>query len=51
MSQSELALLIGASRPKVNTALSLLESSGALQRNEGRIICDIEQLLAVAGSE
>jgi CRP/FNR family transcriptional regulator, cyclic AMP receptor protein len=51
MSQSELALLIGASRPKVNTALSLLESSGALQRNEGRIICDIEELLAVAGSE
>jgi CRP-like cAMP-binding protein len=51
MSQSELALLIGASRPKVNTALSLLESSGALERNEGRIICDIEELQAIAGSE
>jgi CRP-like cAMP-binding protein len=51
MSQSELALLIGASRPKVNTALSLLESSGALERSEGRIICDIEELQLIAGSE
>jgi len=51
MSQSELALLIGASRPKVNTALSLLESSGALQRQEGRIICDIEELQLIAGTE
>jgi CRP-like cAMP-binding protein len=51
MSQSELALLIGASRPKVNTALSLLESSGALQREGGRIICDIEELQVIAGSE
>jgi CRP-like cAMP-binding protein len=51
MSQSELALLIGASRPKVNTALSLLESSGALERSEGRIICDIEELQLIAGTE
>jgi CRP-like cAMP-binding protein len=51
ISQSELALLIGASRPKVNTALSLLESSGALQRSEGRFICDIEELQMIAGSE
>ncbi len=51
MSQSELALLIGASRPKVNTALSLLESSGALERSDGRFICDIEELQMIAGSE
>ena len=51
ISQSELALLIGASRPKVNTALSLLEASGALQRSEGRFICDIEELQMIAGSE
>ncbi len=44
MSQSELALLIGASRPKVNTALSLLESSGALERSGNKIVCDIEVL-------
>ncbi|HEY8247820.1 MAG TPA: Crp/Fnr family transcriptional regulator [Hyphomicrobium sp.] len=51
MSQSELALLIGASRPKVNTALSLLEESGALERNGSRIVCDIEELQAIAGAE
>lgn len=51
MSQSELALLIGASRPKVNTALSMLEQSGALERNGSRIICDLEELQAIAGAE
>ncbi len=51
MSQSELALLIGASRPKVNTALSVLESSGALERSGTRIICDLEELQAIAGAE
>jgi len=51
ISQSELALLIGASRPKVNTALSLLESSGALERSGSRVICDIEELQMIAGSE
>ena len=50
-SQSELALLIGASRPKVNTALSMLESSGALERNGSKIVCDIEELQAIAGAE
>ncbi len=51
MSQSELALLIGASRPKVNTALSMLETSGALERSGARIICDLEELQAIAGAE
>jgi CRP-like cAMP-binding protein len=51
MSQSELALLIGASRPKVNTALSMLEASGALERSGSRIICDLEELQAIAGAE
>ncbi len=51
MSQSELALLIGASRPKVNTALSMLEASGALERSGTRIICDLEELQAIAGAE
>jgi CRP/FNR family transcriptional regulator, cyclic AMP receptor protein len=45
ISQSELALLIGASRPKVNAALALLEDSGAIQRGDGgRFTCDIERL-------
>jgi CRP-like cAMP-binding protein len=51
ISQSELGLLIGASRPKVNTALSLLESSGALERSGSSFICDIEELQSIAGGE
>ena len=50
MSQGELALLIGASRPKVNTAISLLESNGALKRGTKCIICNIEALEEVAES-
>lgn len=48
MSQSELALLIGASRPKVNTAISLLESNGALKRGNKCIICNVDVLEDVA---
>lgn len=51
MSQSELALLVGASRPKVNTALSMLESSGAIERSGNKITCDLEELRLVAGLE
>ncbi|MCB1506981.1 MAG: Crp/Fnr family transcriptional regulator [Hyphomicrobiaceae bacterium] len=51
MSQSELAMLIGASRPKVNTALSLLESGGAITRKGTQLTCDIEELCTAAGLE
>ncbi|MGD9669847.1 MAG: Crp/Fnr family transcriptional regulator [Hyphomicrobiaceae bacterium] len=51
MSQGELAMLIGASRPKVNTALSMLESSGAITRKGSQFTCDIEELSTVAGLE
>lgn len=51
MSQSDLALLVGASRPKVNTALAMLEASGAITRSGSRIDCDIEELKLIAGSE
>lgn len=51
MSQGELAMLIGASRPKVNTALSMLESSGAISRKGSQFTCDIEELSSVAGLE
>ncbi len=51
MSQSELALLIGASRPKVNTALSMLEASGALKRGKDCITCNVEELEIIAGME
>ncbi len=39
-SQSELAQLLGASRPKVNVALRLLEELGALRRTSDRLFCD-----------
>lgn len=51
MSQSDLALLVGASRPKVNTALSLLEASGAITRQGNKISCDLDELRLIAGSE
>ncbi|MFA5950242.1 MAG: Crp/Fnr family transcriptional regulator [Hyphomicrobium sp.] len=50
ISQSELALLIGASRPKVNAALALLEDGGAIARKESRFTCDIDELEAIANA-
>lgn len=50
ISQSELALLIGASRPKVNAALALLEDGGAIERKESRFTCDVDELEAIAGA-
>ncbi len=39
-SQGELALLLGASRPKVNAALGALENAGAIRRTSDRIFCE-----------
>ncbi len=50
ISQSELALLIGASRPKVNAALALLEDGGAVERGEKTFTCDIKELEMIAGA-
>lgn len=47
-SQSELAQLLGASRPKVNAAITALEKSGALKRTLDRMFCDLEKLAEVA---
>lgn len=49
ISQTELALLIGASRPKVNAALALLEDGGAIMRSDSRFTCEIERLEAITG--
>src|SRR5690606_19125615 len=48
MSQGELALLLGASRPKVNAALMLLEDLEAIRRQDTIIECDIEELKRLA---
>ncbi len=51
MSQSELALLIGASRPKVNAAIGQLEESGALKRQGDGFMCNTRLLGDIAGAE
>jgi len=48
MSQGELALLLGASRPKVNAALTLLEDLEAISRQDSLIDCDIAELRRMA---
>lgn len=49
ISQSELALLVGASRPKVNAALSMLEAEGAIERRGQHVICDVQVLSGLGG--
>jgi CRP-like cAMP-binding protein len=51
MSQSELALLIGASRPKVNIALTMLEEMGAIERKGANLTCDVAVLESIADME
>jgi CRP-like cAMP-binding protein len=51
MSQGELALLLGASRPKVNGALTMLEDQGIVERVGGKLRCDLEELRALAELE
>jgi CRP/FNR family cyclic AMP-dependent transcriptional regulator len=50
MSQTELGLLLGASRSKVNEALAALEQLGAVHRTEGRVACNVRALQDVAQS-
>jgi CRP/FNR family cyclic AMP-dependent transcriptional regulator len=47
-SQSELARLVGASRPKVNAALGVLETAGAIKRTLDRLFCDPVKLAELA---
>lgn len=48
ISQSELASVLGASRPKVNRALQALTASGALRRDGEGWVCDTGGLAALA---
>lgn len=48
-SQSELARLIGSSRPKTNLALGALEAAGAIRRTADRLFCDRAALARIAG--
>jgi CRP/FNR family cyclic AMP-dependent transcriptional regulator len=47
ISQSELALLVGASRPKVNAALGLLEAEGAIERRGQQVVCNVAALSGI----
>jgi CRP-like cAMP-binding protein len=51
MSQGELALLIGASRPKVNIALTMLQDMGAISRKGSKLLCNTEVLQEIAETE
>jgi CRP-like cAMP-binding protein len=46
-SQGELAQLLGASRPKVNAAISSLGKAGAVGRTLDRLFCDPEKLAGI----
>lgn len=48
ISQTELATLLGASRPKVNRALAALVEAGALKRDGAVWLCDIALLRRLA---
>ena len=50
-SQSELALLLGASRPKINAALGSLETAGAVGRTADRLFCDRAKLASIGRAE
>ncbi len=47
ISQGELALVLGASRPKVNAALMMLEDTGAITRQGDKYVCNVSELTAV----
>lgn len=48
VSQSEIAALIGASRPKVNVAFSALEERGAIRRRGKMLVCRLDALNEIA---
>ena len=50
MSQNELALLVGASRQKVNAALALLEEAGAIKRTGSRVACNVAKLQRIVAA-
>jgi len=51
MSQGEIAMLLGASRPKVNRALAVLQDAEAVRRDGAAFICDLDVLGSYAAAE
>jgi CRP-like cAMP-binding protein len=48
ISQSELALLMGSTRQRANSALMILEKAGAIRRAGDQLHCDLEALRRIA---
>lgn len=48
LSQTELAGMLGASRPKVNRAIAALEEAGAITRTGAVLSCDLDRLAMIA---
>jgi CRP/FNR family transcriptional regulator, cyclic AMP receptor protein len=48
ITQTELATMLAASRPKVNGAMRRLEKDGAIRRRGARMSCDLDKLREVA---
>jgi len=51
MSQTEISLIIAASRPKVSTAFAILEEKRAIRREGKDLVCDLDRLARLAGVE
>lgn len=51
LSQSEIAAILGASRPKINMAFGALAAAGAVTRDGAALICDAELLARMADGE
>ena len=51
MSQTELGLLLGASRSKVNEALATLENLGVVHHTAGHIECNVGALQDIAQAD
>jgi CRP-like cAMP-binding protein len=51
LNQGEVALVVGASRPKVNQVMQAMLSDGVLEREGDLLLCDIERLEELAVAE
>jgi CRP-like cAMP-binding protein len=51
MSQTDISLIIAASRPKTNAAFALLEEKRAIRREGKDLACDLDRLARIAGVE
>ena len=51
LGQSEIAAILGASRPKLNRAFADLAGSGALKRKDRVLDCDVTRLAAIAEAD